>query len=123
MAAIPIVRANYQSYTDVSANTSAMAATSTMTLKNPKNQTIVFYVFNGSGDPTEVTVSSVVDQAGRGGQIGGTCDDVYQQSVAAGDTAMFGPFSAVWWNQPNGVVNVAFSATADTLLVLGVQIA
>lgn len=125
--AIPVVTASYQNITLLTDNDDVIAATSSMTLPNPKNQTIVFYVINNSAmTSTNVTVTSVIDQAGRGGGAGnspGTCDDHGPITVAAGEMLMFGPYSPVWWNQPDGVVNVSFSATAMGIDVIGVQIA
>jgi hypothetical protein len=120
---IPKVVSAYQSKTLLQTNSSAVAVDSVngMYFVNPKNQVTVFYVINSSAmTSTNVTVTSIVDKAGRGNS---SCDNVTAKTVAVGETWMFGPFTAVWWNQPDGVVNVDFSATNASIKVLAVQIA
>lgn len=55
-------------------------------------------VHNGSGGVVNATVVSVADQLGRTG------DD--PKAIAAGDTAIFGPYRRDAWNQPGGKIHL-----------------
>jgi hypothetical protein len=118
---IPKVTAAYQSSTLLQTNASAIQVdmANGMYYVNPRNQVTVFYVINSSAmTSTTVTVTAVTDKAGRGS----TCNDI-TKAVDAGKIFMFGPYSAVWWNQPTGIVYVDFSATNAAIKILAVQIA
>jgi hypothetical protein len=120
--AIPIVPANYQSYTQLFPISGSGGIAAALTMSFINNGISAFFVQNLNAATTTVTVTSVPDAAGRGAN---SCDNL-AVTVAAGDTTpqivQFGPFTPVWWNQPNGVILVAFSAIAD-VTVLGVQYA
>ena len=97
-----------------------IAAASSMTFANVGIS--AFFVCNVDADPTTVTVTSVPDSAGRGDS---SCDNL-AITIPAGDTnpqiVQFGPFTPAWWNQPNGVILVAFSAVTS-VTVVGIQYA
>ena len=120
--AIPVYPANYQSYIQLFpiADSGGIAAASEMTFIN--NGISAFFVQNLDDMTTTVTVTSVPDEAGRGGN---NCDDL-AVTIAAGDMTpqivQFGPFTPSWWNQPNGTILVAFSNTTD-VSVIGIQYA
>ena len=120
---IPTVVASYQESTDIQTNASAVQVDSMngMYFVNPIYQTVVLYVVNSSAmTSTNVTIPSVEDEAGRGNS---SCNNINAVTVAVGETFMFGPLTARWWNQANGTVYVDFSATATGINVLAVQIA
>lgn len=119
--AIPVVPAGYQGNTIIfGTDGSAIDAASSMSIIN--NGITAFFVQNLNAATTTVTVTSVADAAGRGNN---DCDNLVV-TIAAGDTTpqvvQFGPFTPIWWNQPNGVILVSFSAVAD-VSVIGVQYA
>ena len=120
---IPTVTSAYQSSTTLSVNATAVAPdiVDGMYFVNPKNQTVVLYVVNNTAaTSTNITITSIVDEAGRGNS---SCNNIDAFAIAADTSYVFGPFESNWWNQPNGVVWVDFSATDAAILVLAVQIA
>src|SRR5690348_5800543 len=103
--AIPRVVSTYQGTTTLNSSSAvAVDSMNGMYLDNPGNTTNVFYVLNGTAmTSVNVTVTSVVDEAGRGDS---SCDDLTNIAVGAGKTVLFGPFSQDWWNQANETVLV-----------------
>lgn len=119
--AIPIVPATYQGYTPIfGTGSSAIDVALSMSIIN--NGITAFFVQNTNNATTTVTVTSFPDAAGRGAN---SCDNL-AVTIPAGNVTpqvvQFGPFTPVWWNQPNGVILVSFSAITD-VLVVGVQYA
>ncbi len=117
---IPVYPSVYQGSIQLFGAGNEVAAASSMTFQNVGIS--AFFVLNTDSATTTVTVTSVPDSAGRGNS---SCDNL-AITIPAGNTdpqiVQFGPFTQAWWNQPNGLILVAFSVTTD-VSVIGIQYA
>jgi hypothetical protein len=71
----------------------------------------ILLVHNGNVGAQTVTISSVVDDLNRTG-------DITTYSLAAGEYAAFGPFKEKGWRQSTGLIHIAASATDVEFAVL-----
>lgn len=69
-------------------------------------------VENGSGSPVTVTITSIACSHGR--------TETFAKTIAAGDTAILGPFSPDLWQQAGGVLYLDWSADT-TITFAGFQ--
>lgn len=71
----------------------------------------ILLVRNGNVGAQTVTITSVVDDLNRSG-------DITTYSVGAGEYAVFGPFKEKGWKQSTGLLHFAASATDVEFAVL-----
>ena len=101
-----------QNMSDAGGELTPVAAAASQTMPNPSDQRNFLYVKNGDGSDHDITITAQVTSKTLPG-IGAMTKADKVVTVTAGEFRLIGPFPALAYNNENGEVEIAWSATTS----------